>query len=116
MKIKITDTAKQIIIEQASDTNSHILVLQYDTDGCGCVVNGVSNLVEITEDKLTGEELLIETEPKPFRVAIQKRVEWVYDNELIIDFSDSANMLQLKSPNQMINPRMTFNPLQKTEV
>lgn len=111
MKIYITDIAKQKVTEHGADLKRNILLLQHETDGCGCVVNGVSKLVEITEDNLTDQELLIDTVPESYRVAIQKRVEWIYDDEMKIDFSDSANMLQLKSPNQMLNPRMTFNAL-----
>lgn len=112
MKIQVTDIARQKMVEQGLDVELNILLLQYETEGCGCLVNGVTKLVEINEDNLTEQEILIDTEPAPFKVAIQKSVEWVYDDELKLDFSESANMLQLKSPNQMLNPRMTFNALQ----
>ncbi|WP_280768456.1 iron-sulfur cluster biosynthesis family protein [Salipaludibacillus daqingensis] len=113
MEIEITNSALQKIKESAINPNENVLLLQYETDDCGCVVNGVSKLVEIYEENLTDEEIVLTTKPAPYRVAIQKRVEWVYDNDLKVDYSDSANMLQLKSPNQMLNPRMSFNAIKK---
>jgi uncharacterized protein YqkB len=114
LKVEITDLAAQKITEQGTNLPKNILLLEYETDGCGCVVNGVSTLVEIAEDDLTDQEIVLDTEPKSFRVAIQKRVEWVYDDEVKIDYSDTANILQLKSPNQMLNPRMAFKALKTT--
>ncbi|RKL68715.1 heme biosynthesis protein HemY [Salipaludibacillus neizhouensis] len=108
MEVFITNEAINVINETASLQEDQVLFIQYETDGCGCVVSGVSQLVELKEQDITDRELLIETTPLPFRVAIEKRVEWIYDEKLIIDFSKNANMLQLKSPNQMINPRMSF--------
>lgn len=111
LKILITDIARGKMEEQGLDPKRNILLLQYETDGCGCLVNGVIKLVEVKKDNLTDQEVLLDTEPAPLKVAIQKSVEWVYDDALKIDFSDTANMFQLKSPNQMLNPRMTFNAL-----
>ncbi|PYZ94292.1 heme biosynthesis protein HemY [Salipaludibacillus keqinensis] len=110
MNIQITNKAKDMLNELGLKSEKNILLLEYETDGCGCVVNGVSQLVELPEIELTDQDLIIETTPAPFRVAIKKRVEWIYDNNLKIDFSDGANMFQLKSLNEMLNPRMTFKP------
>ncbi|WP_078577063.1 iron-sulfur cluster biosynthesis family protein [Salipaludibacillus agaradhaerens] len=116
MKLELSEVAIQQLKNEGMSAETNVLFLQYETDGCGCVVSGVPKLVELSPEELTKEEdiSIIETEPAPYRAAIQKRVEWVYDDNLIIDYSSAANMFQLKSPNQMINPRLKFDSLKQT--
>ncbi|UTR14419.1 iron-sulfur cluster biosynthesis family protein [Salipaludibacillus sp. LMS25] len=113
MKLELSPAAVKQLKNEGKSVEANILFLQYETDGCGCVVSGVPKLIELSPVKITKDKdiSIIETEPAPYRAAIEKRVEWVYDDKLMIDYSSSVNMFQLKSPNQMINPRLTFESL-----
>lgn len=41
-------------------------------------------------------------------IYIEKSKEVFFDESMTIDYSDQANCFQLKSPNQYLNPRMSF--------
>ncbi|SER68967.1 iron-sulfur cluster biosynthesis family protein [Salipaludibacillus aurantiacus] len=109
MILEVTKRAQKKLEELGLKPNESVLLIIYETDGCGCAVSGISKLQEVKPETLTEEEKMIETEPAPYRAAIQKRAEWAYDENLKIDFS--ANTFQLKSPNEMLNPRMHYQPL-----
>ncbi|MCE7794260.1 iron-sulfur cluster biosynthesis family protein [Salipaludibacillus sp. CUR1] len=110
MILEVTKRAQNKLEELGFKPNESVLLIIYETDGCGCAVNGVSRLQEVKPETLTEEEKMVETESSPYRTAIQKRAEWAYDEKLKIDFSLSANTFQLKSPNEMLNPRMSYQP------
>jgi len=103
MQIVITDVAAEKIRAKMTNADGY-LKLKYDTEGTGCVMNGVPILwlVETAEE---GDEL-IETDSIPVLVEKSKMV--FYDKELKIDFSTQSGMFQLKSPGQTINGRMSL--------
>ncbi|MDZ5712078.1 iron-sulfur cluster biosynthesis family protein [Jeotgalibacillus haloalkalitolerans] len=103
MKIEITKTAAEKIAEKIP-AESGYLKLKYDTEGTGCVLNGVPILWYV--EKAEEEDQLIETNDRPILVETSKKV--FYDKVLKIDYSESARTFQLKSPGQMINGRMSF--------
>jgi iron-sulfur cluster insertion protein len=49
MNITFTDKAIEKIQVKLSDSNGKQLKLKYDTEGCGCVVSGVSALWIVSE-------------------------------------------------------------------
>ncbi|WP_096188407.1 iron-sulfur cluster biosynthesis family protein [Evansella halocellulosilytica] len=108
MNVQITSKAIAELRKRSTDLTSNVLLIKYDTDGCGCVVSGVSKLLEIEN---SGAYESVPCEPNTVRVAIEGQYKWAYDKQIMIDYSDTAKMFQLKSPNQMLNPRMTFLPL-----
>ncbi|KIL44276.1 iron-sulfur cluster biosynthesis family protein [Jeotgalibacillus soli] len=104
MNITITAAAAEKIRSQQNRENGY-LKLKYDTEGTGCVMNGVPILWYVDEP-VEGEDLFIETNEMPILVEKSKMV--FYDKEIKIDYSTQAGMYQLRSPGQTINGRMAF--------
>jgi uncharacterized protein YqkB len=103
MEIKITEAAALKLKERLEGTEG-FLKLKYDTEGCGCVVSGVAALWLV--DELDSDDLEVVTSSG--NIYIEKSKIVFLDEKLIIDFSESANCFQLKSPNQYLNPRMSL--------
>jgi iron-sulfur cluster insertion protein len=104
MEITFTENAKIKLDQLIEDRTEEHLSLKHDTEGCGCVVSGVATLElkELKEDS----EISIETNYVP--LLIEQKFTVFFDKRMTIDFVKSLNCFQLKSPNQMLNPRMTF--------
>lgn len=103
MEIKITDSAAQKINEKLPGKPG-FLKLKYETEGCGCVVSGVTALWFV--DELDEDDQAIQT--NDLTIHIEKSKAVFLDENMTIDFSDSANTFQLRSPNQILNGRMSF--------
>lgn len=104
MIITITPAAAEKI-HQLKNRENGLLKLKWDTEGNGCVLNGIPTLWYVDEaDK--DHDVLLETNEMPILVEKPKMV--FYDDEVKIDFSREAGTFQLKSPNQMLNGRMAF--------
>ncbi|MFC4324083.1 iron-sulfur cluster biosynthesis family protein [Litchfieldia salsa] len=82
--------------------NELLLKVKYETEGCGCVVSGVPTLWIV--DHQEEDEERFETNFCPVLVEKSKKV--FYDEQLKIDYVESANCYLLRSPNQILNPRM----------
>ncbi|WP_160058033.1 iron-sulfur cluster biosynthesis family protein [Alkalicoccus saliphilus] len=108
MKVEITDRAVEELRQKEFLPEESVLFISHETAGTGCVVNGVSDLIAMKSEDLPDAAVRLETVPHEFTAAIDKRVDWIYDEHLIVDFNDTPSMFQLKSPNQMLNPRMTY--------
>lgn len=109
MEVELTARAVKELTERSSSIKDNILFIKYDIDGCGCVVSGVSKLVE--KQELTERDCLAKAIPESFQVAYQKQYEWAYDESLTVDYNNGSKTFMLKSPNQILNPRMSFEPL-----
>lgn len=103
MYIKWTEKAAEKISDKIQEKEGH-LQLKYDTDGCGCVVSGVTALWLVDELEEGNEK--VETNGIPIFVEKSKTI--FLDEVMTIDFVTEANCFQLKSPNQMLNPRMSY--------
>lgn len=103
MEIKITEKATQKINDKISDKKG-FLKLKYDTEGCGCVVSGIASLWFVSE--LDDDDEALQTNGIPIYIEKSKAV--FFDEQMKIDFTETANCFQLKSPNQIINGRMSF--------
>ncbi|WP_188692497.1 iron-sulfur cluster biosynthesis family protein [Pullulanibacillus camelliae] len=101
MNITITDRANQAL-EELNTVENSLLKLKYETEGCGCVVSGVNELWVVTAPDV--DDIFIETNGTPILVERSKRV--FLDEALTVDYSDVTQMFMLKSPNQILNPRM----------
>lgn len=108
MKIEVTETAAERLSKRIAGKEGH-LKLKYDIDGCGCVVSGVTALWLVRG--LDEDDREIKTNAGS--IYVEKSKEVFLDEDLKIDFSEKANCFQLKSPNQYLNPRMSF--FDKTE-
>lgn len=103
MNITITDNAKKELNKQAGDQQG-FLKLRYETEDCGCA-GGVPTLWFVDSVNDT-EDLSFETNDRP--VLMEKSNLIFFDDELKIDYSISANSFQLKSPQQILNGRMSL--------
>ncbi|MBU9713338.1 iron-sulfur cluster biosynthesis family protein [Evansella tamaricis] len=111
MKVTITDNAWNNLIQHSSTIVDNYVYINYDFEGCGCVVSGVNQLME--KDSFDAGDALAEMQGGNGKVSYAKQYDWVYDEEVTIDFSESSNTFQLKSPNQMLTPRMKFIPMNR---
>ncbi|MEH7124400.1 iron-sulfur cluster biosynthesis family protein [Bacillus sp. JJ1773] len=103
MNIVITEEAARKIKERVNGKNG-FLKLKYDIDGCGCVVSGVTALWLVSE--LDEDDREVKTSVGS--IYIEKSKEVFLDENLKIDFTEKANCFQLKTPNEYLNPRMSF--------
>lgn len=103
MEIKFTNEA----VNQLSQRTEHklgVFRLEYDIEGCGCVNDGITHLVYVASP-YKGDEELPSNYSKCF---IPKQYKIFFDEHLVIDFSSTYKMFQLKSAVRIINPRMSF--------
>ncbi|MFJ7725464.1 iron-sulfur cluster biosynthesis family protein [Neobacillus sp. NPDC097160] len=110
MEIIITEAAAKKITERTKGHEGY-LKLKYDTDGCGCAVNGVVALWFVPE--IDEDEIAIETNERT--VYLEKSKIVFFDEQMKIDFSESTNCFQLKSPQQILNGHMSLIIKEKTD-
>ncbi|WHY84530.1 iron-sulfur cluster biosynthesis family protein [Neobacillus novalis] len=110
MEINITAEAVKKITERTEGREGY-LKLKYDTDGCGCAVNGVVALWFVQE--VDDDEIAIETNDKT--VYLEKSKMVFFDEQMKIDFSQTTNCFQLKSPQQILNGHMSLIIKEKTD-
>lgn len=103
MNITFTERAMQQLRPILANTKKQ-LKLKYDTDGCGCLVNGVIALWLV--DQADQDDVAVETNYVP--VLLEKFRLVFYDENMTIDAVEGTGYFQLKSPNQILNPRMSL--------
>jgi uncharacterized protein YqkB len=103
MEIMITKTAAEKISEKINGKNGYLKLI-YDTEGCGCSVDGVAALR--FESELGEDDLLIESNERPIYIEETKTI--FFDDKMTIDFLPSSNWFMLKSPQEIINGHMSF--------
>ncbi|WHY75963.1 iron-sulfur cluster biosynthesis family protein [Neobacillus sp. WH10] len=103
MEIIITEAATKKI-NARTDGREGYLKLKYDTDGCGCAVNGIVALWFVPE--LDDNDISIETNDRT--VYLEKSKIIFFDEQMKIDFSEVTNCFQLISPQQMLNGHMSL--------
>lgn len=110
MEIVITEAAIQKMNEKINGSNGYVK-LKYDIEGCGCAVDGVFVLWLV--DELDEDDIAIETNDRTIYMEKSKTV--FFDEQMKIDFSDTANSFQLKSPYQILNGRLSFITVKKPD-
>lgn len=103
MNIMITDKAEEKIKEKRGQQEGY-LKLKYETEGCGCVMSGVTTLWLVEE--IDEDDREIQTSIGP--IYIEKSKEVFLDEQLLIDYSSNYHCFQLKSPGEFLNARMSF--------
>lgn len=103
MEIMITSAAADKIKEKIAGCSGY-LKLKYDTEGCGCAVDGVAALWFVPE--LDDDDIAIETNNQTIYVEKSKTI--FFDEQMKVDFSDTTNSFQLKSPGQIFNGFMSL--------
>ncbi|WP_171051716.1 iron-sulfur cluster biosynthesis family protein [Alteribacter natronophilus] len=107
MNLQVKKEARQVILDSLAVTGEAIVEIEHDTDGCGCVVSGVARLVQLVEKPEKYETLTSDLEGVTF--VMDPQVSVFFDTDIIIDHQNGR--LQLKSPNEMLNPRLKLVPL-----
>lgn len=100
MKLQFTDRA----IERLEEEQEGYLKLDYDIEDCGCVVNGVTQLV--LDAGPSDFDIEIETNFRPVRV--QKQYAVFFDENMKVDYLPKYHCFMLKSDNEILNPRMRY--------
>ncbi|SDN42113.1 iron-sulfur cluster biosynthesis family protein [Alkalicoccus daliensis] len=113
MKVEITNAALEKLSEMNFPEELNVLFISHETAGTGCVVNGVSDLVLTSESQLPQSISFIETNADSFLAALDSRVDWIYEENMKIDYNEKAGAFQLSSPAQMLNPRMKVRSAEK---
>lgn len=91
-------------LKSTLSSSGQLLRLEYDAEGCGCVNDGVIDLVQVSSPK-KGD---IEIKSNAYTCYIPEAYQVYYDEHLVVDFSSTYKMFQLKSHQRMMNPRMSF--------
>ncbi len=103
MEIIMTKPAAERINEKTNGKTGYLKLI-YDTEGCGCAVDGIAALRFVSE--LDDDDLLIKTNDSP--IYIEKRKMIFFDEKMTIDISQSTNCFMLKSPQQILNGCMSL--------
>lgn len=101
MNVTFTERAIEKLNTQIKNKDKK-LKLKYETEGCGCVMSGVTALWLV--DYGDEDDLILETNYQPLLVEKSKMV--FLDEKMTVDFIESANCYMLKSPNEILNPRL----------
>jgi uncharacterized protein YqkB len=99
MQITFTEPALQQLEPYTNTVLDGILKLVYDTEGCGCAVNGIASLWLVAEPG----PLDAEAESQPIRVLYNPRHEIFFEEHLIIDYQLKSKSYIIKSNSQIYN-------------
>ncbi|MBE3571002.1 MAG: iron-sulfur cluster biosynthesis family protein [Bacillales bacterium] len=102
MNITITEKAAEAL-KQKMKTPSSYIKLHYDTEGCGCSIDGVPVLWLV--DSKTKEDEVVETNKYP--ILVEKSKKLFFDDCLTIDWNPNGTF-QLKSANEILNGWMSL--------
>ncbi|ASS65242.1 MULTISPECIES: iron-sulfur cluster biosynthesis family protein [unclassified Paenibacillus] len=83
-----------------------ILKLVYDTEGCGCVVSGVSALHIVAQ--ASPGDVIGEGDPFPF--LYEERYEVFFEPELKLDYNPARQAFILASDSQIYSHDLRFFP------
>jgi uncharacterized protein YqkB len=103
MKIAFTDTAIHRLTPLVGQ-NEAILKLVFDTEDCGCSVNGVPTLWLVSDSN--AEDLTAQTEN--FKLIYKAKDEIFFEENMKIDFNEGNKSFILKSNNQIYNAGMSL--------
>jgi uncharacterized protein YqkB len=101
MKISWSEEAVRQIRERFGSDAAH-LRLVYDTEGCGCAVNGVPALW-VVDERAPGD---IAVDCEPFGVSIDPKHEVFFEDVLRIDYRSDVRCFRLSSDNQIYTSRL----------
>ncbi len=104
MQVTFSKEAIEQLTPKLHDNKDRLLKLKYDTDGCGCVMSGVTAMWLV--EKEDQGDVKLDTNLVPLLVEKTKMV--FLDEQLTISYNETANSFMLKSPSQILNPRMSL--------
>ncbi|SHN20560.1 iron-sulfur cluster biosynthesis family protein [Gracilibacillus kekensis] len=97
MRLTITNQALDKLTELDNKDNT-ILALSYDTEGCGCGVNGMPTIALIDEKEENHQQVICDQR----EVVVHKQQATFFANEMTLDYNGAT--FRLTSPNEMLNP------------
>jgi len=103
MKITLTDAAIAQLQPLLEDGKT-LVKLVFDTEGCGCSVNGVPTLW-LVHETAQGE---IQAESEPFPLIYKAKDEIFFEDQMKLDYENAAKSYILKSNNQIYNAHMAL--------
>ncbi|MCT2537459.1 iron-sulfur cluster biosynthesis family protein [Aquibacillus koreensis] len=106
MKLTITNKALEKVRE-ISDVKDKYIWLYYDTDDCGCGVNGLPT-IRLTE---TTGEAFESVENQEFHVIVHKQQAVFFAENITLDYV--GNTFRLTSPEGILNPIIPVQDLIK---
>jgi uncharacterized protein YqkB len=101
MHITFTDSAKEKLAPYEGGAHG-VLRLVFDSEGCGCAMNGVPSLWLVSE----AEPKDLQANAEPFKVYFSPQHEVFFEDELKIDFHIGKKSYILKSNSQIYNAGM----------
>lgn len=97
MKLRMTEKAQKQL-EQINDTKRPIIRLFYDTDDCGCGVNGLPTIRQEHEQHDTDQVV----ENESYKVIIDQQQAIFFKPDMKLDFIKGS--FRLSSPEGILNP------------
>lgn len=102
MKIEITKEAQQRLLTLEPMIGDGCLKLAYDSEGCGCAVDGVAQLWIV---RAPGEhDVEMRAEPRP--IWYDRRHAWYFSERVKLDYRPSGGTFVLSSNEQIYNAAM----------
>ncbi|WP_079479817.1 iron-sulfur cluster biosynthesis family protein [Halobacillus salinus] len=97
MKLILTEEAKNQLMYMKEEERP-LIRLFYDTEGCGCGVNGLPTIRLESEERSTDERV----ENGDFTVVIDQQQAVFFKKEMKLDFK--KGLFRLSSPEGVLNP------------
>ncbi|MFQ3542898.1 iron-sulfur cluster biosynthesis family protein [Halobacillus rhizosphaerae] len=106
MKLTITHQAEEEL-QRIKDPAKPLLRLFYDTEGCGCGVNGLPSIRQESERRETD----LEVQSTSFSTIIDNQQAIFFKNEMKLDFVKGS--FRLSSPEGMLNPIISIKDVKE---
>lgn len=104
MQISFTETAVKEIAKVWGAEHQGMLKLAFDTEGCGCAVNGVPTLWLVDQ----AEKQDLRMEGSPYEVLMDKKHEVYFEERMTVDYIPEGLRFVLKSSGQIYNAHMSL--------
>ncbi len=106
MKLTITHQAEEEL-QKINDLSKPLIRLFYDTEGCGCGVNGLPSIRLESERRETD----LEVKSTSFSTIIDDQQAIFFKNEMKLDFVKGS--FRLSSPEGMLNPIISIKDVKE---
>ncbi|NEW06424.1 iron-sulfur cluster biosynthesis family protein [Paenibacillus sp. SYP-B3998] len=103
MKITFTDSAIERITPFLGE-NQGVIKLVFDTEDCGCSVNGVPTLWIV----MAAESGDLRADAEPFQLVYKPKDEIFFEESMKVDYHPGNKSFILKSNNQIYNAHMNL--------
>jgi uncharacterized protein YqkB len=107
MHLHISETAAERLKPYMNDQPEHAFHLIYDTEGCGCAVNGVPTLKWLPNNHDNQKKYITISElPIPVRVTENDAI--FFEEKMYLDFTASNLCYRLSGPGQIYHGCMNI--------